>query len=59
MAQATPTGAIIMPPVPAFYTRPQTPDEVVDQTVARALERLDVTVAGTTRHWDGSGVIAE
>jgi 4-hydroxy-3-polyprenylbenzoate decarboxylase len=54
MAQATRSGAIIMPPVPAFYSLPTTIDDVVDQTVARALELLDISVAGIKR-WDGSG----
>ena len=35
MAQATELGAIIMPPVPAFYHRPQTLDDIIDQTVSR------------------------
>ena len=52
MAQATRNGAIIMPPVPAFYALPATLDDVVKQTVARALELLDVAVPGITR-WDG------
>jgi len=52
MAQATRNGAIIMPPVPAFYALPVTLDEVVNQTVARALELLEITVAGIKR-WDG------
>ena len=33
-------GAIILPPVPAFYTAPHTLDDVVDQIVARALDLL-------------------
>jgi 4-hydroxy-3-polyprenylbenzoate decarboxylase len=52
MAQATRNGAIIMPPVPAFYALPSTIDDIVSQTVARALELLDVSVAGIKR-WDG------
>jgi len=36
MAQATRNGAIIMPPVPAFFALPVTIDDVVTQTVARA-----------------------
>jgi flavin prenyltransferase len=54
MAQATRNGAIIMPPVPAFYSLPTSIDDIVDQTVARALELLDVSVAGIKR-WDGLG----
>jgi flavin prenyltransferase len=53
MARATANGAIIMPPVPAFYTLPRSLDDVVTQTVARALELLDVSAPGIKR-WDGT-----
>jgi 4-hydroxy-3-polyprenylbenzoate decarboxylase len=33
-------GGIVFPPVPAFYLKPQTVDELVNHTVARVLERL-------------------
>jgi 4-hydroxy-3-polyprenylbenzoate decarboxylase len=52
MAQATRNGAIIMPPVPAFYALPVTLDDVVNQTVARALELFDVALPGIKR-WNG------
>jgi 4-hydroxy-3-polyprenylbenzoate decarboxylase len=52
MAQATRNGAIIMPPVPAFYALPASLDDVVSQTVGRALELLDVSVPGLKR-WGG------
>ena len=55
MAQATRNGAIIMPPVPAFYALPVTLDDVVNQTVARALELLEISVPGVKR-WDGRSV---
>ncbi|WP_339775047.1 UbiX family flavin prenyltransferase [uncultured Thalassospira sp.] len=42
MQQATQNGAIIMPPVPAFYSRPQSIDEMVTQTTGRALDLLDI-----------------
>ncbi len=42
MAQAAEAGAIIMPPVPAFYSRPQTVDDIVDGTVGRILARLGI-----------------
>ncbi|KAE9847204.1 UbiX family flavin prenyltransferase, partial [Escherichia coli] len=35
MTQAAELGAIIMPPVPAFYHRPQTLDDIINQTVNR------------------------
>ena len=40
MQQAAANGAVIMPPVPAFYGRPKTLDDVVNSTVGRALARL-------------------
>lgn len=42
MEQATRNGAIVMPPVPAFYHRPQTVDDIVNQTVGRALDLFDI-----------------
>jgi len=41
MDLATRSGAIIMPPVPSFYTRPATLDDLVSQTVGRALDLFD------------------
>jgi len=35
-------GAIIMPPVPAFYIKPKTIDELVDNIVCRVLEKLNI-----------------
>ena len=35
-------GAVIFPPVPAFYTRPQTVADIVDNTVGRVLARLGI-----------------
>ena len=52
MDQATRNGAILMPPVPAFYHRPATLADVVDQTVARALDLFGLEVAGVKR-WEG------
>ena len=53
MAEATLSGAIIAPPVPSFYQRPQSLDDVVTQTVARALDVLGVPVSEAFR-WSGS-----
>ena len=58
MARANANGAILMPPVPAFYALPQSIDDIVDQTVSRALELLDVVVPGIKR-WDGSSVVPD
>lgn len=42
MQQAAANGAVIMPPAPAFYTLPKTVDDIVNQTVGRALARVGV-----------------
>ncbi|MCT4702379.1 UbiX family flavin prenyltransferase [Enterobacteriaceae bacterium H20N1] len=42
MTQAAELGAVIMPPVPAFYHRPQTLEDIIDQTVNRVLDQFDV-----------------
>lgn len=49
MAQATQAGAVIMPPVPAFYTRPKTLMDMVDQTVGRALDLFDIDLPHVRR----------
>jgi flavin prenyltransferase len=42
MDQAAQAGAVIFPPVPAFYARPKTIDEIVDNLVGRVLARLGI-----------------
>jgi len=42
MTQVTEMGAIIMPPVPAFYTSPRSVDDLVDHTVGRALDLFGI-----------------
>ncbi len=42
MAQAAEAGAVIMPPLPAFYNHPQTIQDLIDQTVGRVLARLGI-----------------
>jgi 4-hydroxy-3-polyprenylbenzoate decarboxylase len=42
MVSVTEMGGIVCPPVPAFYLRPQTVDDIVDHSVARVLDLLDV-----------------
>ena len=55
MVQAAEMGAIIMPPVPAFYHRPQTLDEVINQTVNRVLDQFDISLsADLFTRWQGA-----
>ncbi|TXR46555.1 UbiX family flavin prenyltransferase [Phyllobacterium endophyticum] len=44
MDQATRNGAIIMPPVPAFYSKPITIDDMINQTIGRALDLFDINL---------------
>ncbi|MFA5028645.1 MAG: UbiX family flavin prenyltransferase [Candidatus Methylomirabilota bacterium] len=48
-------GAVIFPPLPAFYLRPRTLDELVDQTVGRILDRVGIP-HGLGREWTGSAI---
>src|SRR3954454_8227575 len=43
-------GAIIAPPVPAFYARPDTLEDMIDHTVGRVLDLFDIDV-GVVRRW--------
>lgn len=42
MTQVTEIGGIVLPPMPAFYHRPQTVDDIVNQTVNRTLDLFDI-----------------
>ena len=50
MLRASEAGAVVMPPVPAFYHRPQTIEEIVDQTVGRALDLFGIDT-GLVKRW--------
>jgi 4-hydroxy-3-polyprenylbenzoate decarboxylase len=54
MVQATENGAIIMPPVPAFYSKPSTIDEMVNHTVGRCLDLFEIETH-LTKPWQGIG----
>ncbi len=47
-------GGIVFPPVPAFYQKPASVDEIVSHTVARVLERMGLAQAGAFE-WTGGG----
>ncbi len=52
MTAATEMGAVVFPPLPAFYHRPQTLDELVDDSVERVLALLGVEAAAP-KSWSG------
>lgn len=54
MAAATEIGAIVAPPVPAFYLQPRSVEEIVDQTARRVVDLLALTPAPLARAWTGA-----
>lgn len=52
MTAATETGAIIYPPVPAFYARPESLEAMIDHTLGRVLDLFDID-ARTVARWAG------
>jgi 4-hydroxy-3-polyprenylbenzoate decarboxylase len=53
MSDATASGAEILPPVPGFYQRPQTVEEIVDYTIGKVLDVLGVYEHDLFRRWNG------
>lgn len=54
-------GAVIAPPVPAFYTKPETVDDIVNHTIGRVLDMFEID-AGLVKRWGepgGSGKAAK
>jgi 4-hydroxy-3-polyprenylbenzoate decarboxylase len=53
MLAVTELGAVVSPPVPAFYSRPENLEEMIDHTVGRALDFFGLEVGGVKR-WQGT-----
>lgn len=53
MTSVTEMGGIIFPPVPAFYTQPQTIDDIVNHTVGRLLDLFSIPHSDLVRRWEG------
>ncbi|TWS96810.1 UbiX family flavin prenyltransferase [Reyranella sp. CPCC 100927] len=54
MATVAELGAIIAPPLPAFYNRPQTIEDIVNHTAGRVLDLFDID-PGVVKRWGESG----
>jgi 4-hydroxy-3-polyprenylbenzoate decarboxylase len=54
MLQASENGAILMPPLPALYARPQSLDDMINHTVGRCLDLFDIETSLVAR-WAGMG----
>jgi len=59
MESVTEMGGVIFPPVPAFYTRPTSLDELVNHTVGRLLDLFDLPHDGLVKRWEGMNKTAE
>ncbi len=53
MYEASQLGVIIAPPMPAFYTRPESLDDIVNHSVARVLDLFGLDT-GTLKRWQGA-----
>jgi 4-hydroxy-3-polyprenylbenzoate decarboxylase len=56
MTQLAEIGGIILPPMPAFYARPQTIDDLVNHTVGRLLARVGLETTGLVGEWQGTQI---
>jgi flavin prenyltransferase len=54
MSMAAESGAIILPPIPAFYHRPQSIQEIVHQAVGKVLDQLGIEHE-LYRRWGDTG----
>ncbi|MGF6884610.1 polyprenyl P-hydroxybenzoate/phenylacrylic acid decarboxylase-like protein [Nocardia sp. GAS34] len=54
MTAVTEMGGVVMPPVPAFYLRPGSIEELVDHTVGRALDLLGIDIPDLARWGEDS-----
>jgi 4-hydroxy-3-polyprenylbenzoate decarboxylase len=58
MTRAAEMGALIMPPMPAFYHRPQSLEELIDQTVNRVLDQFDIELPQDLfNRWQGTAKV--
>ena len=55
--EAAQLGAVIAPPMPAFYSHPQTIDDLIDHSIGRVLDLFDID-AGMLRRWEGATGLA-
>jgi len=58
LAKLARIGAVIFPPVPAFYNRPKSLEDIVDQSCMRMLDQLNVDIESAPRWGEEGGVPA-
>jgi 2,5-furandicarboxylate decarboxylase 2 len=59
MTAVTEMGGIVFPPVPAFYTQPETLDDIVNHTVGRVLDLFSIPHNSLVKRWEGIGKLAQ
>jgi 4-hydroxy-3-polyprenylbenzoate decarboxylase len=52
-------GAVILPPMPAFYNNPRSLADIVDHTVARMLDQFGIEAPGGSQRWTGDMRVGE
>lgn len=55
MTAVTEAGAIVYPPVPAWYARPKSLEDLIDHTLGRAMDLFEVDL-GSVRRWEGGKI---
>ncbi len=55
MTRVVEMGAVMLPPMPSFYHRPETLDDIIDQTVGKVLDQFDID-HHMFRRWEGTTV---
>jgi len=56
MCTVTEAGGVVFPPVPAFYTQPESVEDIVNDTVARVLDQFGLDMPGAKRWGEDVGV---
>jgi 4-hydroxy-3-polyprenylbenzoate decarboxylase len=56
MAAVTEAGAIVYPPVPAFYAQPKSLADMIDHTLGRVLDLFDIDIGKVQRWTGGKGI---
>lgn len=55
MTMVTETGAVLVPPLPAFYHRPKTLEDIIDQSVNKALDQFNLDIEfNLFKRWSGN-----
>ncbi|HVL77003.1 MAG TPA: UbiX family flavin prenyltransferase [Noviherbaspirillum sp.] len=59
MTAVTEMGGIVFPPVPAFYSQPETLDDIINHTVGRVLDLFSIPHTRLVKRWEGIGKLSD